>query len=262
MKTTPTARQLALAALVVLLSALLSGCVTSKTHEALMRDHEAKRGALTKCEGALEACEATVGTLERDKAAALRDVAALKESNQDMARALAVLREREAASERRMGQFKDLLARFKPLIDAGKLRVKMVAGRMVVELPSDVLFSSGTAKLGKDGRQAIEEVTAVLVSVPDKAYQVEGHTDDVPIKKEEFPSNWELAAARALTVVHTMLDAGMPPGRISAASYSEHRPAGPNDTPEGRQANRRIEIVVQPDLSGLPGFEELNKLGE
>jgi chemotaxis protein MotB len=260
--TTPTTRRLVLAAMGAFMTALLSGCVTSKTHEALLRDHEQTKGALSDCEGALAGCRGTVGTLERDKASALSDVAALKESNQDMARALETLRAREAESKRRMDQFKDLLARFKPLIDAGKLRVKMVAGRMVVELPSDVLFKSGTAHLGKDGKAAIEEVTAVLVSVPDKAYQVEGHTDDVPIKKDEFPSNWELASARALTVVHTMLEAGMPPGRISAASYSEHRPAVPNESPEGRQANRRIEIVVQPDLTGLPGFEELNRLGE
>ena len=72
-------------------------------------------------------------------------------------------------------------------------------------------------------------------------------------------SNWELAAARALTVVKTMVEAGLPAERISAASYGEHKPARANDSQEGKAANRRIEIVVVPDLSSLPGFDELKR---
>lgn len=102
----------------------------------------------------------------------------------------------------------------------------------------------------------------VLRSIPDRSFQVEGHTDNVPIRTKQYPSNWELAAARALTVVKTMVESGMPPERVSAASYGEHRPAAPNDTEEGRAQNRRIEIVVVPDLSSLPGSEELKTAAE
>ena len=84
----------------------------------------------------------------------------------------------------------------------------------------------------------------------------------MPIKSKRFPSNWEPAAARALNVVKVMVESGMSPGRVSAASYAEHRPATSNDTDTGRAQNRRIEIVVVPDLSNLPGAEELEKMNK
>ena len=102
----------------------------------------------------------------------------------------------------------------------------------------------------------------MLQSIPDREYQVEGHTDDVPIATAQYPSNWELASGRALTVVRTMIEAGLGPERVSAASYGEYKPASDNDSDEGRAQNRRIEIVVVPDLSDLPGFEELEQLAE
>lgn len=87
--------------------------------------------------------------------------------------------------------------------------------------------------------------------------QVEGHTDNVPIHNAQFPSNWELASARALVVVRAMMTAGMSSDAISAASYGEFHPAASNDDATGRATNRRIEVVLQPDLSTLPGFDEL-----
>ena len=149
---------------------------------------------------------------------------------------------------------------FQSLIDAGKLKVEIVDGRMVVVLASDVLFASGSANLSRDGKSAIGEVAALLADIPDRKFQIEGHTDNVPIRTAVYPSNWELASARALTVLKTMLEAGMPADRISAASFGDSKPARDNETPEGKAANRRIEIVVTPDLSTLPGFEELNRV--
>ena len=90
---------------------------------------------------------------------------------------------------------------------------------------------------------------------------MEGHTDNVPIRTEQFPSNWELASARALTVLKTMVDAGLPAARVSAASFGDSKPTAGNDTTDGKALNRRIEIVVVPDLSSLPGFDELQKVG-
>lgn len=174
--------------------------------------------------------------------------------------ALAELEKRKAAADARIAEFKALIEKFRSLIDAGKLRVKIVEGRMVVELATDILFGSGSATLSKSGRDAIKEVTTILATIPDRTFQIEGHTDDVPIATATFPSNWELASARAITVVRTMLQNGMPATRISAASYADSRPAVANDSREGRAANRRIEIVVVPDLSSLPGFDELNQV--
>ena len=125
-----------------------------------------------------------------------------------------------------------------------------------------MLFASGKARLSDEGKQAVQEVTALLVTIPDRRFQVEGHTDNVPIKTSRFPSNWSLAAGRALTVVETMIEAGMPADRVSGASFGEWKPTNDNETDEGRAANRRIEIVVVPDLSSLPGFDELKKMAD
>lgn len=203
---------------------------------------------------------AEIEKLNAEKAALLSDRKALKASVEDMEQALAQMEARRAQAEARVAEYKSLLARFQALIDAGKLRVKIVNGRMVVELATDVLFASGDASLSKDGAAAVTEVGKVLATIPDRSFQVEGHTDNVPIKTERFPSNWELASARAITVVHQLVGAGVAADRVSAASYGEYRPVQANDTAAHKAANRRIEIVVVPDLTGLPGFEELKKL--
>ncbi|HFE44300.1 MAG TPA: cell envelope biogenesis protein OmpA [Nannocystis exedens] len=99
-----------------------------------------------------------------------------------------------------------------------------------------------------------------LAKIADKEFQIEGHTDNVPIYNEKFHSNWELASARALVVLKTLRDAGLAEEQLSAASYGEFKPAADNTSEEGRAKNRRIEISIVPDLSKLPGYDELNAL--
>lgn len=190
----------------------------------------------------------------------VKDRSQLKATVETMRTALAEAAERERAAARRVAEFRDMLVRFKDLIDAGKLQVRLVDGRMVLTLPMDILFPSGSAKLAKDGHEALLAVGRGLATLPDRQFQVEGHTDDVPIHTTVYASNWELAAARALGVVRALLEAGMDPHRVSAASFSEYHPTAKNDGDGNRARNRRIEIVVVPDLSGLPGFRELQKL--
>lgn len=203
-----------------------------------------------------------IDDLTTEKSSLIRDRSQLKTSVAEMQEALKDLAERKAATELRIAQYRDLLARFRSLIDAGRLRVKIANGRMVVELATDILFASGKAELSPDGKAAIKEVAGVLSAIPDRHFQVEGHTDNVPISNEKFPSNWELAAARAIVVTKALVDGGVSSGRLSGASYADARPVADNTSPEGRSANRRIEIVVVPDLSQLPGFEELNDLSK
>lgn len=207
----------------------------------------------------LQTAQKAKAALEQDHTVMLKDKSRLQASVEEMKTALADLARRKAEADKRIAEFKGLLERFRSLIDAGKLQVKIADGRMVVELASDVLFASGSATLSKDGKASIAEVAGLLASIPERKFQVEGHTDNVPIRSAAFPSNWELASARALTVLKTMVEAGMPAERISAASFGDSKPARPNDTAEGKAANRRIEIVVVPDLSSLPGFEELKR---
>ena len=139
--------------------------------------------------------------------------------------ALATAAEREREAARRVAEFKDMLARFKELIDAGTLQVRVVDGRMVLTLPMDILYPSGSAKLAKEGHEALLAVGRGLATIPERRFQIEGHTDDVPIRTAAYPSNWELAAARSLGVVRALLEGGVAPQRISAASFST---IGPN----------------------------------
>lgn len=217
---------------------------------ALQSKSETQQARIHALEGALKKTRDELATTVADRAG-------LKDSVAQMQAALEESRVRKAEVDRRLGEYKNLLKRFQSLIDAGKLKVKIVDGRMVVALASDILFASGSAALSKDGEAAVAEVATLLASIPDRAFQIEGHTDNVPIKTAQFPSNWELASARSLTVLKAMVDGGLPAARVSAAAFGAEKPAASNETPEGRAQNRRIEIVVVPDLSTLPGFEEL-----
>ncbi len=196
----------------------------------------------------------------RAEAVATRDCGALEATVERLQRALDELSAREAAVRARVATFRELQDRLRGLIDAGDLRLRLVDGRLVVELPTDVLFASGSAALGPEGRRTVREVARKLASIPDRRFEVEGHTDDVPIATARYPDNWSLAADRALVVLREMVAAGMPEDRIAAASYGATRPVADNATPEGRARNRRIQVAVIPDLSLLPGLEDLQRL--
>lgn len=279
-------RRMRLRLLLTLLAA--SSCVTQKTYDALKAERDELDTNLTEKNAAIADFErkqrkledqnrdltgsfaqeqdkvkdltARIERLSADIAAATKDKSRLQASVEEMTRALAELERRRAEAEARVQEFRNLLSRFRALIDAGKLKVKIVDGRMVVVLATDILFASGSASLSGSGKSAITEVAQVLTSIPKRSFQVEGHTDNVPIATAQYPSNWELAAGRAITVVKTMIDAGLPTDRVSAASYGDTRPLAANSSAEAKANNRRIEITIVPDLSTLPGFEELKKV--
>lgn len=245
---------------------MLLACVGKGKFDALQLDLDRTRTELaaaaserTSLAEALAAETARSQALTAERVRLLSDASALAGSVTEMEAALRDLSARKAASDARIAEYRSLLARFQPLIDSGKLKVKIVDGRMVVELASDILFASGSADLSTEGRSAIVEVSKVLATIPERQFQVEGHTDNVPIKNAQYPSNWELAAGRSLTVVKTMIEAGLPAARVSVASFGSEHPMVANDSDATRASNRRIEIVVVPDLSALPGFDELKR---
>jgi len=229
---------------------------------ALVEEQEDLAALEAEYEKVKEEYEAALQELRADQATLISDRSALRASIADMEEALADLAARKAAADARVDEYGELLDRFATLIDAGRLRVKIVDGRMVMELATDILFKSGSASLSPEGEEAILEVAAILAEIPERRFLIEGHTDNVPISTERFPSNWELAAVRAITVTKTLIVGGVAPESVSGASFAEYRPVGDNETEEGRSANRRIEIVVVPDLSQLPGFEELEALAD
>jgi chemotaxis protein MotB len=138
------------------------------------------------------------------------------------------------------------------LVDANLIAVRRNATSVEVEIRTDILFPSGSAALSPGALPVLDEVAATLKNLPNPI-RVEGHTDNVPIRGgSPYPSNWELSAARAASVVHLFTEQGLAPDRLAVVAYGEHRPAQTNDTPEGRNANRRVLIVVLGTEAAVP----------
>ena len=126
----------------------------------------------------------------------------------------------------------------------GKVTVNMEERGVVVSFQEVALFPLGSAQITPGARELIGKIGLILLKVP-LYLRVEGHTDNLPINTREFPSNWELSVARSTSVVQELIRVNnFPPHRLSATGYGEFRPREPNDTPEHRQMNRRVDIVV------------------
>ncbi len=169
------------------------------------------------------------------------------------------MKKKEEQNQARLATLKDMLARFKALIEGGKLKVRIKKGKLMLELPSAILFESGKADLSEEGQATLLEVASVLASIPGREFQVAGHTDNVPMKSKKFANNWELSTARAVAVVTFLQENGVTPTNLSAAGYSEYQPAASNDDEEGKALNRRIEITLMPNLDELPDLSSLEK---
>jgi chemotaxis protein MotB len=218
--------------------------------EAQLRDLE-RQGADLKARVA--ALSGDVGKAESDKATLSGDLAKMKKTLEDLKRA-------QAAAERRAQAFRNLVAKFKAMVDSGKLAVEIRNGLMLVKLPDHILFDPGKVNMKKEGQAAIAEVTKILIGVEGRKFQVAGHTDNQAIGKgSKFKSNWDLSTGRALTGVDLMINDGMDPKRLSAAGYADVLPIASNDTDEGRKQNRRIEIVLMPNIEDLPVLNEPKK---
>jgi len=181
----------------------------------------------------------------------------LSGQNARLQQALEELRERERQARTRLDTFRNLIERFRSMIESGQLRVRIVRNRMVVELPEGILFDSGRAGLKERGQETLAEVAGVLAQIENRSFQIAGHTDNVPIRNRRFRNNWELSTRRAVTVTRYLISQGVPANRVSAAGYADTEPTASNDTPEGRAQNRRIEIVLLPNLDELPDLSSL-----
>jgi chemotaxis protein MotB len=161
------------------------------------------------------------------------------------------LRAQKAAADARAKLFDDFVRKFKSMIDAGKLDITTRRGQIVLALATDVLFDAGKTEIKPEGQKALGEVAAALKGVTNRRFQVAGHTDTFPIHNKEFPSNWELSTARAVAVVKLLIKEGVKADSLSAAGYAEFDPSQSNSNDKGRAKNRRIEIVLVPNIEEL-----------
>ncbi len=137
----------------------------------------------------------------------------------------------------------DVSAALSSLIASGHVRVRRYDSWVAVDISTDILFGSGVARLSVPAIEALHRLADTLKTFPN-AVRVEGHTDDRRINTAAFPSNWELSAARAASVVHLFMDRGIAARRLAVVGYGEFRPTMPNSTVTGRNANRRVEVLI------------------
>lgn len=213
---------------------------------------QARKSAVSESSNLSKQLSSCKGDLDTEKNAATAASASLAAS----ATELEDLRKQRAENEKRLAAFKDMTEKFRKMIDSGKLEVVHRNGRMVVKLSASVLFASGSAELSQEGQRAITDVAAILKEFKDRKFMVAGHTDNVPLKSSPFKDNWELSTARAVTVTSQLIASGMKASHLAAAGYSEFEPLRANTTEAGRKENRRIEIVLLPNLAELPPIND------
>lgn len=250
-----------------------AGCgVKKETHQKALDSLKACQGEVSENQRMLDVQKTKVTQLEgelratqseRDKKSAetlakeKRIAGLLKEmedNKSDVEAELLKLRSQRDQANKRLDAYRAVQQRLRSLVDTGKLAVRFRKGQMIIQLPSNVLFASGKGTLSRTGKEALGEVLQILLEFKDRRFQVAGHTDNVPIRSRRFKNNWQLSTARAVSVVEEMVQAGFDANNISASGFGEFDPVVSNETPEGRAQNRRIEIILVPDLSELPNL--------
>jgi len=251
-------------ALPLALIVVLAACgVKKETHQKVLDELTAAQAELAETQAQRDKLKKEndeladrLGITRSEKGASDERADKLAKDMQATEAELIELRKQREAAEKRLAAFRELKQRFAKLVDTGKLKVTFRKGQMVLELPSEILFASGSADLSAAGKTSLTEVLNILLEFKDRRFMIAGHTDTDPIKSKKFKSNWDLSNARALSVVQFMIGAGFPPTSVAAAGYGEFDPVAPNDSDANKQLNRRIEIILVPDLSELPSLSE------
>jgi chemotaxis protein MotB len=238
-----TGVQLAGALIAVALAA--GGCVSKGEFEKAQAEKSQEIDALQKERAALEQQTREQQTqraaLEQQKVALERQQANLRSELDTVARQKAQL---EAANQQTKSQYDGLVRNLNEEVKKGQLQVRQYKDMLTVEVAEQLFFDSGKAALKDTGKDVLKRVGEALKGYEDKMIRVVGHTDNVPIATSQYPSNWELSAARATTVVRFLQSSGVPPERMTASGRGEFSPIAPNDDADGRRKNRRIEITL------------------
>lgn len=203
---------------------------------AALKASEEATGKLAALETAKGELEGKVKALEEEKGTLSAEVQAKEEE-------LAKLK----------ATYDSLNEQMKGEIEKGEIRLSQQGQRLQVDMVDKILFDSGKAEVSERGAEVLMKIGGVLAKVDDKAIQVSGHTDDSPIADKElqskFPTNWELSAARAVNVVRFLNEKAKVPGkRLVAAGHGQFHPISTNANHEGRARNRRIEILLTPEV--------------
>ena len=239
-------RRARLVSLTIVLAASVACGVPQAKYDQAVKDASDARTRADDTDKRLKELQAEVERLKT----ALAEAEA-KGTSEETRKELEELRKQKAAVEARLKVFEEFLQKFKKMTDAGRLKVTVRRGQIVLVMATDVLFDLGKTDVKPEGKTALAELAATLRTVKDRRFQVSGHTDTTRIVSKEFASNWELSTARALVVVHFLIARGVTKKNLSAAGYGEFDPVDSNGTEAGRAKNRRIEITLQPNIEDL-----------
>jgi chemotaxis protein MotB len=234
-------------------------CVSSGKYDSLAKQYKECQDREGTCVTERDAGKARIAELEKQAQGLATGLDAERAGRGELEskfgatqKELEELRRQNAEAQKRLAAFRALTARFQKMIDAGTLKVGFRNGMMILQLPAGILFASGKADLSDEGEVALTEVATALKELSDRRFLIAGHTDNVPLGRGKFKDNWELSLARAMVVSRWLMAQGVAPKQIGAAGYAEFDPVGDNATEEGKQQNRRIEIVVMPNIEELP----------
>ncbi|MBL7963480.1 MAG: OmpA family protein [Flavobacteriales bacterium] len=281
-----------IAASLCMLLLLGTSCVSKKKYTSLQLSNQTLLGKLDECNRGLDACRGEKSVLDarlaelENKNQHLKDqVAQLNNTNAQLLNSvntMATLSKQEATNlEKSLEQIREQDLRIRTLQEAltkkdsvtlalvvslksslGNLNdtdvvVNVEKSVVFIELSDKMLFRSGSTDLSPRALEVLSKVATVLNDKPDQEVLVEGHTDNVPIRRDCLRDNWDLSTARAVTITRVLQDQlKVDPSRITAAGRSEFVPKVPNDTAEGRSTNRRIRIVILPKLDQFYGMIE------
>jgi len=244
---------------------LVGGCVTRGTHQQLVEERDSLSERVRRLEASNESLSSErvklIGEVEdlgseREKLAA--SVEELRTTRDELQQNLAMTSSQLAARSAEVDQLRQtydgLVDDLQSEVASGRVQIEQLRDGLNVKLTQAVLFPSGSAQVGSEGVEVLTKVAHRLLELPHRVL-VQGHTDDVPISgklAQRYPSNWELAGARAASVVRILAEAGVPTQRMAAVSLADTQPVAPNDTAEGKAANRRIEIRLVPAPAAVP----------
>jgi len=223
----------------VLLGALAAGCVTQGSHREIVAERDQLLAEKMQLEERVRRLEASSESLGAERVALLGELDDLHEAQASLEIDVRRLRKAEAElSETLAARSEEFESRGQ---EVGRLRETYEG--LVADLEAEV--ATGEIEVNASGRAVLGKVAERVRGIPHEV-EVQGHTDDVPIHSERYPTNWELAGARASRVVRLLEEEGVAPERLCAISHGEYAPVAPNDSDAGRAKNRRIEITLKP----------------
>jgi chemotaxis protein MotB len=199
-------------------------------------------------EDVLEERDALEARLARVEDNEIELAKSLQQTTQELSVKAAALRAEAEKFDDLQGTYDGLVGDLESELAAGQIRIEQLRDGLELDVSQDILFASGSARLSKVGVEVLKTVASRLAPL-DYEIAVEGHTDAVGIRgelKRRYPTNWDLAGARAASVVVLFVGSGIAGERLAAVSYGPYRPATDDDSPEGRALNRRIEIRLRP----------------